>query len=74
LLLGSARAEERFEALQASGRTETVFLDKPMPVLLLYWTAEVDAEGRVSFFSDLYERDAGVAAALAEPFFGPKSL
>jgi murein L,D-transpeptidase YcbB/YkuD len=74
LLLGSARAEERFEALQKSGRTETVFLDKPMPVLLLYWTAEVDAEGRVSFFSDLYERDAGVAAALAEPFMGPERL
>jgi murein L,D-transpeptidase YcbB/YkuD len=74
LLLGSSRAMDRFEALQASGRTETVFLDKPMTVMLLYWTAEVDAAGRISFFPDVYDRDAGVIAALAQPFRAPDSL
>jgi murein L,D-transpeptidase YcbB/YkuD len=39
-----------------------------MPLMLLYWTAEVDAEGKVLFFPDVYERDAAVIKALAEPF------
>jgi murein L,D-transpeptidase YcbB/YkuD len=45
-----------------------------MTVMLLYWTAEVDAEGGVSFFRDVYERDPGVIAALAEPFRAPAAL
>jgi murein L,D-transpeptidase YcbB/YkuD len=73
-LLGSGRAQDRLEALVASGRTETVFLDKPMTVMLLYWTAEVDAQGRISFFPDVYQRDAAVIAALAEPFRAPAVL
>jgi L,D-transpeptidase YcbB len=72
-LLGE-RGRERVETLVASGRTETVFLDKPMTVMLLYWTAEVDAAGRVSFFPDVYQRDAAVVAALAEPFRAPPAL
>ena len=58
----------------ASGRTETVFLDKPMTVMLLYWTVEPDEEGRVTFLPDVYERDADVIAALAEPFSAPETL
>ena len=72
-LLG-ARARERLDAVVASGRTQTVFLEKPMTVMLLYWTVEPDAEGRVTFLPDVYERDAGVIAALAEPFSGPETL
>ena len=73
-LLGSSRARGRLDALVASGRTETVFLDKPMPIMLLYWTAEPDAEGRVSFLPDVYQRDAAVSAALAAPFNAPAVL
>jgi len=73
-LLGSARARERLDTLVAGGKTQTVFLDKPMTVMLLYWTAEVDAAGRVSFFPDVYQRDAAVIAALAEPFRAPPTL
>jgi murein L,D-transpeptidase YcbB/YkuD len=73
-LLGSARARSRLETSVASGRTETVFLDKPMTVMLLYWTVEPDAEGRVTFLPDVYERDAEVIAALAEPFSAPETL
>jgi murein L,D-transpeptidase YcbB/YkuD len=72
-LLGQ-RGRARLEARIASGRTETVFLDNPMTVMLLYWTAEVDAAGRVSFFPDVYQRDASVIAALAEPFLAPPAL
>jgi murein L,D-transpeptidase YcbB/YkuD len=72
-LLG-ARGRERLDALAATGRTQTVFLEKPMPVMLLYWTAEVDADGQVTFFPDVYGRDPGVVAALAEPFRVPAML
>jgi len=72
-LLGS-RGRERLDALVASGRTETVFLEKPMPIMLLYWTAEPDETGRVSFLPDVYSRDAAVIAALAEPFRTPELL
>jgi murein L,D-transpeptidase YcbB/YkuD len=68
------RGRERLDAVVASGETRTVFLDKPMTVMLLYWTAEVDAAGRVSFFPDVYQRDASLIAALAEPFRAPPAL
>jgi murein L,D-transpeptidase YcbB/YkuD len=68
LLLGRSWPRERLDALVASGRTQTVFLDKPITVMLLYWTTEVDAAGRVAFFPDVYGRDPAVMAALAEPF------
>jgi L,D-transpeptidase YcbB len=67
-LLGSRWDRERIDALIAKGKTETVVLDKPMPVMLLYWTTEPDATGRISFFPDVYSRDAPVIAALAQPF------
>ena len=67
-LLGSRWDRERIDRLIAIGKTETVVLDKPMPVMLLYWTTEIDAAGRVSFFPDVYSRDAAVIAALAQPF------
>ena len=72
-LLGE-RGRTRLEAVVASGRTQTVFLDEPMTVMLLYWTAEVDAAGRVSFFPDVYQRDADVIAALEQPFRAPPAL
>lgn len=74
ILLGDTWPRSRLDALVASGRTETVFLPRPMTVMLLYWTAEVDADGRIAFFSDVYERDAAVIAALAEPFATPPVL
>ena len=72
-LLGS-QGRQRLDAIVASGRTETVFLEKPIPIMLLYWTAEPDATGRVSFLPDVYARDAAVIAALAQPFRAPDTL
>jgi L,D-transpeptidase YcbB len=51
-----------------SGKTRTLFLDRPIPVLLLYWTAWVDADGRVNFRHDLYGRDKLVQQGLASSF------
>jgi murein L,D-transpeptidase YcbB/YkuD len=74
ILLGDAWPRSRLDALVAAGRTETVFLPKPMTLMLLYWTAEVDADGRVTFYPDVYERDGAVIAALDEPFRAPATL
>ena len=46
----------------------TVFLSETMPVLLLYWTAEVDDDGIVQFYEDVYERDPAILQALDADF------
>jgi murein L,D-transpeptidase YcbB/YkuD len=48
----------------ATGETRTVRLRRPIPVLLLYWTALADADGTVRFFRDVYGRDKELLAAL----------
>lgn len=55
-----------------SGRTQTVTLARPMTTMVLYWTNEVDAAGKVYFSKDVYERDQAVLEALDGPFvFSP---
>jgi murein L,D-transpeptidase YcbB/YkuD len=60
--------QRRFDEIRASRRTQTVMLERPLPVLLLYFTAEVDTEGRMQFREDLYGRDRRVLAALDGQF------
>jgi len=50
------------------GRTQNVTLPDKMPVLLAYWTAWVDPQGRVNFRRDVYGQDAKWAAGLARPY------
>jgi murein L,D-transpeptidase YcbB/YkuD len=66
LLLNDSKrwSQESLEKALASKRTRRVDLDKPLPVILGYWTAEATAQGRVMFREDVYGRDAGVLAAL----------
>ena len=45
-------------------KQQRVSLTEPVPVLLLYWTVNVDADGMVYFKEDIYERDAKVLAGL----------
>ena len=52
------------DAAVASGKTLTVRLPKPWPVLILYWTAELDADGDVRFLPDVYHRDPPLLQAL----------
>ncbi len=52
----------------ATGHTRTVFLKRPIEVLLLYFTARAGPDGRVAFRPDLYDRDAEVAAAMTRGF------
>jgi murein L,D-transpeptidase YcbB/YkuD len=48
-----------------AGRTQNVTLTNKIPVLLAYWTAWVDPQGRVSFRRDVYGQDAKWLAGLA---------
>ena len=43
-----------------------VNLEQPMPILIFYTTAVVDAQGRTHFLPDIYGHDKKLAEALAK--------
>ncbi|MBL8445796.1 MAG: L,D-transpeptidase family protein [Zoogloeaceae bacterium] len=47
--------------------TRTLNVKRRVPVLILYFTAQADKDGGVTFRQDLYERDPEVLTALARP-------
>jgi murein L,D-transpeptidase YcbB/YkuD len=55
-------------AVIQGGKLQNVTLKRRMPVLLAYWTAWVDPDGRVNFRRDVYGQDAKWAEALDAPF------
>ena len=64
LFEASEQERQRIVQIQESGKTRNVNLPKPIPVLLAYWTVEVDMDNRLRFRSDSYGHDAKIAAAL----------
>ena len=70
LLLNDPEKWNREEIKKAieSGKTRTVFLPEPIPVLLLYWTVEVSPGGEVYFKKDIYGRDEAVLEGLNGEF------
>ena len=56
------------DAAVATGKTRTVRLAKPIPVLLLYWTIDRGENGETLFKADPYDRDPTLLAALDRPF------
>jgi murein L,D-transpeptidase YcbB/YkuD len=69
ILLGpDGWTQARLQDVLDTGQERTVFLSTPVPVLLLYWTAQANLDGTVSFFPDVYDRDGAVDRALDEPF------
>lgn len=55
---------ERIREAMASGKQSTALLAQPLPVVLFYTTAIVDAAGKVRFVSDVYGLDARLEQAL----------
>ncbi len=56
------------------GKTVTVNLRRPLPVLLLYWTAFPSGEGRrVGFARDIYGRDPPILRALGQAGGGARA-
>jgi murein L,D-transpeptidase YcbB/YkuD len=75
LLLGSAGWDrERIDAQIESAETRTVHLAEPLPVLMLYWTADIGPNGEHFFYKDVYERDQRVLDALDAPFESDVSI
>jgi murein L,D-transpeptidase YcbB/YkuD len=66
---GNPTSAARFDQILASGKTSTIFLKEPLPIFLMYLTANAE-NGQVQFMPDLYQRDQGILDALN----GPPSL
>jgi murein L,D-transpeptidase YcbB/YkuD len=62
--LMSAAERERAASLLATGKTYEFRLSQPMPLLMSYWTAEVDSAGQVQYAPDIYQYDAALLVAL----------
>jgi murein L,D-transpeptidase YcbB/YkuD len=60
--------DESIAAVLASGESRNVTLKKSIPVLLTYWTAWVDPQGRTQFRRDIYGQDDKWAQALEAEF------
>ena len=60
---GNTTTEARFDQILSTGKTTTVFLKQPLPIFLMYLTANVQ-EGAVLFKPDLYNRDQSILDAL----------
>lgn len=59
--------QERFQEILDTGKLKNVNLPETVPVLLLYFTAQMN-DGRVIFFSDIYKRDEKVIQGLNKEF------
>lgn len=59
-------SRQAIQQIVDAGKMKTVTLAKPVPVLLLYWTVNIDPQGLVRFSDDVYSRDAPVLQALDE--------
>lgn len=68
LLADKGYDDAKIQATLETGKTTTVHLTNPLPVMLLYWTAEIGPGGDMNFHSDVYERDARILKLMAEPF------
>jgi murein L,D-transpeptidase YcbB/YkuD len=55
---------DRLKKTIASGRTQNVALDQPMPLYMVYWTAVAGEDGAVEFRPDRYNRDKPLIAAV----------
>jgi murein L,D-transpeptidase YcbB/YkuD len=60
--------QETLAAAVATKKMQTVNLAKPVPVLILYWTAQPLPNGQVMFRNDVYGRDPPTLAALNGAF------
>jgi murein L,D-transpeptidase YcbB/YkuD len=55
----------QLEAAIASGKTQTIAVRRNVPVLLLYFTAQVGCDGALRFRPDFYRRDPPIVRGLA---------
>ncbi|HEY4229981.1 MAG TPA: L,D-transpeptidase family protein [Thermoanaerobaculia bacterium] len=58
----------KIDAAVATGKTQTVRLRQPVPVLIMYWTIDPTVEKKTVFKRDPYGRDEALAQALDEAY------
>ncbi len=56
----------RIEEAMSAGKSRTLRLDEPIPVLIAYSTVVVKDDGKVYFFPDIYQQDTRLAQALRD--------
>ena len=66
-LLDDTDTSQDIRTLVAEGETRKVALNRHVPVVLHYWTAQVDEQGTLSFRPDIYARDEALHEALDRP-------
>lgn len=65
VLRGSpAWTETRINEAMKAGKSRTIKLEQPIPVLIAYSTAVVKNNGKVYFYPDIYQQDARLEQAL----------
>jgi murein L,D-transpeptidase YcbB/YkuD len=63
-LLVTPAERTRTDELLATGETHEFRLATPVPVLLGYWTVEVDRQGELVYAPDIYARDPVLIKAM----------
>jgi len=60
-------SSHNIDSLMNLDEEKWVTLKKPVPVTISYYTAFVDAKGRLNFRNDIYKHDSAMAAKLFTP-------
>ena len=63
----SAVSDDDIANILASGETRRQHLDKPFPVVILYWTTKWTNDGGLIFAPDIYQRDQSIVLVLDQP-------
>ena len=74
LLASTDWSRERIEDLIHAGATVPLRVEPPLPVILAYWTAFVEADGLVQFRDDIYGRDHALSATLGGMTLPPLAI
>ena len=61
-------SQQKIEDAIATNKTQTIYLPKPVTIMLLYWTVVIEPDGIVNFRKDIYDRDTMVLKALNREF------
>ena len=64
-LLVTPAEKVRSEELLSTGLTHEFRLSNPTPILMTYWTAQANKDGKVTYAPDIYNHDPALIAALA---------
>ena len=55
---GEERTLKQVDKARDTDTTQTFYLNEPLPIHLVYWTAWVDEDMLVNFRDDIYQHDA----------------